>query len=173
MRTEQDLKDILKNNPALRVKEEVRNWRDPAPKTQPKLTETPARYYTQVEEDAMSEAKIQSRFFDYLKSNLDWQPLFALFYAIPNGSNKSKVERYLFQLTGLKAGVPDVHCPIARQNYHSLYIEFKKKKTGKVSDEQAKWFAHLRAEGNKVVIADNLRYAITTVKDYLGIPEAD
>jgi hypothetical protein len=96
------------------------------------------------------------------------------YYSIPNGVNKqSKFIQWLFKVTGLKPGVPDLHIPqpvfgkdgetnlfgevitkgslMPSLKYLSLYIETKTK-TGVVSAEQKKWHTVLRQIGHRVEV---------------------
>lgn len=51
----------------------------------------------------------------------------ALLYHIPNGGSRRKSEAGRFKAEGVKAGVPDLFLPAARENFHGLYIEMKRK----------------------------------------------
>ncbi len=92
-------------------------------------------------------------------------------YAVPNGSKligsgtaRGRSEGAKMKAEGLRAGVPDVHVPVACikpqhcDGYHSLYIELKrpgreKDKDGGRSDEQVEWHRALIGLGHAVVTA--------------------
>jgi hypothetical protein len=85
-------------------------------------------------------------------------------FAIPNGSDKkSHAARYVFKVTGLKAGVPDLCIPRAftlnGQLYHGMFMELKNGKKGKLSPFQAEWIELLRKEGYYVALVRDLMQA--------------
>jgi hypothetical protein len=102
-----------------------------------------------------------------------------LLYAIPNGGKRGDSERSRMiaggrlKATGVKAGVPDVHLPVARRGYHSLYIELKRPKSergraGSTQLEQVQWHEDLRAEGHYVVTCFGWEAALEILNDYLA-----
>ena len=95
-----------------------------------------------------------------------WPELDLLFH-IPNGSSKSKYQAVKFKREGLKAGVPDLCLPVARQGYHALYIEMKRTKGGRLSDAQKWWLENLHAQGNKAVVCNGFEEAANVIEDYL------
>ena len=58
-----------------------------------------------------------------------------LLHHIPNGGNRDVVEARHLKQQGVKKGVPDLHLPVARGSYHSLYIEMKAE-TGRTSQNK-------------------------------------
>jgi len=89
-------------------------------------------------------------------------------FAIPNGSNKSKVQAHLFKCEGLRSGVPDLCIPVKRGDFGSLYIEMKRKKKATVSIEQKAWLAQLNILGHKVVVCYGFEEAKQVIDDYMG-----
>jgi hypothetical protein len=70
----------------------------------------------------------QTKFFNMLRILKDFygSPLESLLtFAVPNGSNKSPVERIRFKEEGLIPGVPDVIFPFARIGYSGMALELK------------------------------------------------
>ena len=57
---------------------------------------------------------------------------------------------------GVKAGVPDICLPVARNGYHGLYIELKAGKN-KATKNQEKWQVFLKRP--RVLCSDLLRVA--------------
>jgi hypothetical protein len=101
-----------------------------------------------------------------------------LMFAIPNGTNKSKVARTMFKNEGLKSGVPDLFIPIPSQDKHGLFIELKRRKRQlkngklssthtKVSLEQIKWLEALKCNGYEAVVCYGADEAIDVIKNYL------
>ncbi len=50
------------------------------------------------------------------------------------------------RLSGVRAGVPDLCCPVARRGYHGLYIELKAGKN-KPTPAQEEWLDRLNSSG--------------------------
>jgi hypothetical protein len=103
-------------------------------------------------------------------------PELALLYAIPNGGQRNIIVAKRMKDEGMKAGVPDLHLPVARGDYHSLYIEMKApslkpKRGGKggVSALQANWHRVLSEQGNRVVVCYGFKEAETALTEYLSL----
>ena len=99
----------------------------------------------------------------------------AALYAITNQnilfSKISKTHRMqainYMKAEGLKKGVPDLHLPVSRGGYNSLYIEMKAK-NGKPSKEQEVWADRLSGYGNLVIYCWGAGEAIQVLSDYLA-----
>lgn len=150
LNSELDLKALLVKNPSLKMSEALK----------------PMRQLTNIELELESENSIQARLFSWAWANIDLAPELELMYSIPNGSNKSKSERALFQRTGLKAGMPDVALSIPSGKYHGLFIELKAAK-GRISDDQRKVISQLRDQGYFVAICFSAQDAAKVVCLYL------
>jgi hypothetical protein len=96
-------------------------------------------------------------------------PALRLLYAIPNGGARHKAVAGKMRAEGVKKGVPDLHLPVARQGFHSLFIEMKREFGGKVSDEQRAWLAALTEEGHRVERCNGAGAACAVLLDYLGL----
>lgn len=96
---------------------------------------------------------------------------FSLLYAIPNGMIGDRHVGYKLKMRkmGLKSGVPDLCLPIARQGFHSLYIEMKRKRGGRLSPEQKVWIACLKQEGHRVEVCKGWAEASWMIADYLNM----
>lgn len=70
--------------------------------------------------------------------------------------------------SGMKKDMPDLHLPVARGEYHALFIEMKEKK-GRVRLGQKEMHARLNEEGNLCVVAYGQEEAIQIIKNYLGL----
>ncbi len=114
------------------------------------------------------ESQEQVAFFKWcLRHHEEYKGLEKIF-AIPNGGIRDKRMGARMKAEGLRAGVPDMLLPVARGGFHSLYIELKKRKGGKVSDVQKTWVAALKAEGHRVEICKGFAEARAVVIDYYG-----
>ena len=52
-------------------------------------------------------------------------PELALLHHIKNETKEGAAQVAVDKVMGVKKGVPDLHLPVARGGYHSLYIEMK------------------------------------------------
>ena len=91
-----------------------------------------------------------------------------MLYHIPNGGKRNKAEAARFKAEGVKAGVPDIHLPVARCGYHSLYIEVKRRHGNTTTENQDEWIAKLRAQGNAVEVAYGWEHASQIIESYLN-----
>jgi hypothetical protein len=89
-----------------------------------------------------------------------------LLYAIPNGGQRSRVTATRLKTEGVKAGMPDLHLPVACGPYHGLFIEMKKK-GGKTSDKQKDIIRQLRNEGMYCCVCDSWKDAVKVLETYL------
>lgn len=118
-----------------------------------------------------SEAQEQMWLFDWAEMAKGKFPELALMYHIPNGGSRNKLEAAHLQAQGVKSGVPDVCLPVARGGYHGLYIEMKRLRGGRVSENQETWLSMLREQGYKAVVCKGWEEAADLLKCYLlGIP---
>ena len=94
-------------------------------------------------------------------------PELSLLHHIPNGGNRDVVEARHLKMQGLRKGVPDLHLPVARGQYHSLYIELKTGK-GRVSQEQLWWGEKLQEQGNYWALCRGWEEATQTLEWYMN-----
>lgn len=115
----------------------------------------------------MSEATEQAAIIEWAAYNQGKYPELKLLYHIPNGGRRDARTGAMMKRQGVKAGVPDLHLPVARGGYHSLYIELKTTK-GKTRESQDEWIKALNEQGNLAVVCHGAEEAIATIKLYLG-----
>lgn len=99
-------------------------------------------------------------------------PELALLHHIPNGGNRDAIEGRHLKAQGVKRGVPDLHLPVARGGYHSLYIEMKTE-TGHTTQEQEWWGEQLLAEGNMWEVCHGWESAVRVLEWYLNLRRPD
>lgn len=105
-------------------------------------------------------------------ANLARWPELALLHAIPNaggyrGGFKANVARVAWmKAEGVKPGVPDIHLPVGRAGWFSLYIEMKAE-DGTLTEEQREWSRRLRACHHCAVVAVGADEAINHIMRYL------
>ena len=94
-----------------------------------------------------------------------------LCYAIPNGGQRNTIVAAKLKEEGATAGVPDLHIPVPRGRYASLYIEMKNGKAGRLSDHQKEIIPRLQAYGNKVVVCRNFEEFQQEITNYLTMQQ--
>lgn len=115
-----------------------------------------------------TEAGAQEAIFSWCDINRDTYPELRLLHHIPNGGQRNKTTAIALKRQGVKAGVPDLMLPVARQGYHGLYIELKKvDKTNKPTALQKQWLADLQQQGYKAVVCYGFDEATEVLANYL------
>ena len=94
-------------------------------------------------------------------------PELALLFHIPNGADRHPAVAAKLKRQGVKAGVPDLFLPVARGGFHGLWVEMKRQKGGRLSDEQKAWMDALNAEHYLAVRADGAEAACDVIFKYL------
>jgi len=111
-----------------------------------------------------TEHEEQKAFIEYCNlQGGDW----LRFYAIPNGGDRHPAVAAKLKAEGVRKGVLDLCLPVARGGYHGLYIEMKRRKGGKLSDDQANEQVKLRQAGYCAEVAKGWEEAVNITKDYL------
>lgn len=95
-------------------------------------------------------------------------PELALLYHIKNETKEGAKQVAIDRSQGVKKGVPDLHLPVARGPYHSLYIEMKTK-TGRPSQEQIWWGERLQQQGNQWQVCHGWENAVYAICKYLEL----
>lgn len=85
-----------------------------------------------------------------------------LYFAVPNGGKRAKIEAFIMKGLGVKAGVPDL-CIVPKTG-PVLFIELKSP-DGRVSESQTEWLFKLSEFGCPTTICRNL----DEVTDFLAI----
>lgn len=80
-----------------------------------------------------TEAQEQMTLFSWAAMQSGKYPELNLLYHVPNGGSRHKAEAGRLRAEGVKAGVPDLCLPVARGQYHGLYIELKRQRGGRTS----------------------------------------
>ena len=101
-------------------------------------------------------------------------------YAVPNGARtNSQSQANKLKAEGMKSGVPDLVLPFpirvsadSDQWFHGLYIEMKRQKGGRLSENQSNYMAYLKSVGYCVLVCAGAEQAVNTIKTYLTNPEA-
>lgn len=94
-------------------------------------------------------------------------PELSLLYHVPNGGRRDKKEAVSLKRQGVKAGVPDLVLPVARDGHFGLYIELKVGKN-KTTDIQKKWIKELIEQGYMVEVCYGWNEAKEVLENYLS-----
>jgi hypothetical protein len=109
----------------------------------------------------------QATLFQWAELASGARPELRLLYAIPNGGLRDGRTAAILARTGVKSGVPDLCLPVARGGWHSLYLELKRAKGGRVSENQKNWINALNDQGNKAVVCHGFEQAKQAIMEYL------
>lgn len=93
-------------------------------------------------------------------------------FAIPNGGSRNKIEAANLKRQGVKAGVPDLMLPVAKQGYHGLFIEMKVG-YNKPTDNQRKWAEKLTKNGYLVKTCWSADEAINVIRNYIYLEKIE
>lgn len=91
-----------------------------------------------------------------------------LFTIAPSGMKLPIRIAVRFKLMGYRKGTSDILIFEARKGYNGLFIEMKKRKGGKRTDDQKKFCQDAIDRGYKAVFAEGSQLAISIIEDYLG-----
>lgn len=94
-------------------------------------------------------------------------PELALLYHIPNGGSRHKAEAARLRAEGVRSGVPDLCLPVPRGGFHGLYIELKRLRGGRLSEQQRAWLDALGKQGYAVAVCKGWEEAAETIQRYL------
>lgn len=151
--TQSDLDLQLKRNPQLTLdvghRRLIKKQSKKIPTIQSELVlETEKNYQELFEfrEKELSESRVQSNFFLWVRANKGYYSQLVSFFAIPNGGFRAKKTASIMKAEGVEAGVPDTICLHPAQTYAGLAIEFKTK-YGKPRDTQRAWLNRLAKNG--------------------------
>lgn len=114
-----------------------------------------------------SEADEQKALFEWAEWAKGKYPALALIFAIPNGGSRHPAEAFHLKQQGVRAGVPDICLPVPNPFHSALFIELKRRKGGRVSDDQRGWIAALNRVGNLAVVCKGWEEARDVILEYL------
>ena len=114
-----------------------------------------------------TESNEQQTLFEWAKRMEGKWPELALMYHIPNEGKRSARTGARLKAEGLRSGVPDICLPVARGGHHGLYIELKRRKNSRVTQDQLDWIADLVAQGYVAAVCRGCDEAIDLIISYL------
>jgi len=104
------------------------------------------------------------------KQLIQWtktDPRFQFLFHIPNESVGGYGWIARNRQMGCKKGVPDLFYPVPIGGYHGLFIEMKKRKGGRLSEEQKKWIKALEGLGYRVAVCRGWEEAKEVLLQYV------
>lgn len=126
-------------------------------------------YYTRQQNRRRSEATEQETVIQWCGWQQGKYPELKLIYHIPNGGSRNKLEAANLKRQGVKAGVPDLCLPVARNGFHGLYIEMKHGRN-KTTESQDEWLEELTAQGYYTAVCYGAEEAERVIASYLQFP---
>ncbi len=95
-------------------------------------------------------------------------PELKMLYHVPNERKCNAIQGKMLKLAGVKSGIPDLTLPVARGQYHGLYIEMKADK-GKISENQKWWINELKKQNYLAIVCYGWEEAVECLKGYLQL----
>lgn len=114
------------------------------------------------------ERDMQAALFEIVAFSYGKYPQLKTLHAIPNGQYR----RGQSLEPGTKKGMPDLNLPVARDGFHSFYIELKAPGE-KPRPDQLEVHEQLRAEGNRVDVYWSWETAYAALCAYLEQPPTE
>ena len=115
-----------------------------------------------------TESDEQQALFQWSKLIQTQYPELKLLHSIPNGGKRNLIEAVRMKREGVKAGVSDIFLPVARGEFHGLYIELKVK-GGKTSPSQEWWIVQTTKQGYYSTVCYGWLEAKGIIEKYLGM----
>lgn len=94
-------------------------------------------------------------------------PELQLLFHIPNEAKRSYAVAAKLIAEGMKSGVPDLMLPVPRGSFHGLFIEMKRRKEGRVSENQKGWLQALKRQGYRCEVCKGAEAAVDVIRKYL------
>lgn len=92
----------------------------------------------------------------------------SLLFAIPNGGRRDAVTGARLKAEGVRAGAPDMFLAVPRKNAPGLFLELKKQKGGRVSENQKTMHEALSQAGYPVCVCRGWDEARREIEKYLS-----
>ena len=115
----------------------------------------------------MSEHDEQAALFQWAALMERRVPELRLLYAIPNGGHRHPATAAKLKREGVKPGILDTCLPVARRDWHGMYLEMKYG-ANKPTPDQRRWMADLQTEGYAVDVSYGWQEAAAKLLCYLG-----
>lgn len=108
----------------------------------------------------------QEALFTWAAYNAGRMPELEYLHHVPNGGKRDKATAMALKRQGVKAGVPDIVLPAAREGYHGLYIELKAGKNT-TTKNQENWLKYLENQGYFTAVCYGWQASAELIEKYL------
>lgn len=108
----------------------------------------------------------QEALFSWAAYNTQRMPELEYMHHIPNGGKRDKATAIALKRQGVRAGVPDIHLPAPRGEYHGLYIELKVGNNSTTANQKC-WLKYLAAAGYYTAVCYGWQAAAELIEKYL------
>jgi hypothetical protein len=117
----------------------------------------------------MLESDLQRAIIMWAKTQLGKYPELLWLHHVANGGHRDGREAVGLQSQGVKAGILDLHLPLARGAYHGMMIELKKPggKCKAPSKEQQEYIDYLAEHGYATLVSNDFGEVKKFIVDYL------
>lgn len=92
----------------------------------------------------------------------------ALLFAIPNGGRRHIKTAMDLKAEGVRRGVPDLFFAYPHKGFGGLFIEMKRRRGGRLEDEQKAYIEALRGNGYAVAVCKGCDEAFDVITAYLA-----
>lgn len=113
------------------------------------------------------ETEEQQALFEWARLNQQTIPELGLMFAIPNGGKRYRKTACTLKAEGVKPGVSDIFLPVARCGFYGMFIEMKRKRGGKLSDEQRSFISAVAKQGYLAIVPEGWEEAKEWILGYL------
>lgn len=113
------------------------------------------------------EADEQRALMAWVRVSAGRYPELQALYHIPNEGKRTHRQGADLRRQGMSKGVPDLCLPVPRNGYGALYIELKRKRGGRLSDDQRRWLDLLNRLGNRAIVCKGWEEAARELRRYL------
>jgi hypothetical protein len=103
----------------------------------------------------------------WVKTQVRTFPDLECLYAIPNGGQRHRLVAAKLKAEGVRAGVFDLHLPVARGGFCGLWIELKVGKN-KPTESQIEWGRLMSAQGHDTAVCYGWNEAKNKIEEYLA-----
>jgi hypothetical protein len=115
----------------------------------------------------------------FCQCQLNWRtyPELRWYHAIPNGGQRERIVATMLKAGGVRSGVFDTFLPVAREQYHGLYLEMKRKNLYRpdkpcngCSENQIAFQQFAVSQGYAAIVCYGWEHAWRALKGYLDLP---
>ena len=113
------------------------------------------------------ESGVQQSIFEWARLNTNKYPELRLMYSSANGGRRDLITAARLKREGVLAGVSDIHLPVPKGKYHSLWIELKIG-NNKPTDKQKWWINEMTQYGHYACVTYGFDETIKIIEWYLN-----